>query len=574
MKPTGHFKIQPYHLWLLALVTGIAIFSRLFLGIDFTDEAYFVAMSDRFFHGAQPFVDELFVHQTTALLLTPLIRTHHLFFNEHDFIVLWFRLFYFLFVVLMASNLFLILTRLTHQTAALVVTLLYLSFVPFNIFNFTYNTLGLSFFTLGLWLGCVSVLCGSIAVTLLSGLSLGFSFFVYPSFVLTVPILIGSYYYARAKFSSRLLSVLLIAMLVPLLILLPILLKAGFAALNDSLHYSLTSFGHAGGLKKFQALAGELVRYPSRRLSLTFSVVALTLFFRKSHARLSFLLLLTLPLTVLYAVVQGGLIFATWYVFYFSSLGLFFFFLCEHSRIERLLLLNIYVPSMVAGGISAWSSVNGIGNFAIGAFPAAMVSSYFLMNAIKRLAVQANALSYLSTDVLPIIATIFAPFILLISLFSFTYRDGSVFALPRTVESGPYKGLRTSNESYEFLTRISSDISRLTNNVGRIVFYDFPAGHLLTTMPSGVPTTFMRHASNRKDCYLKYYRRHFGPSNYVFEVIDMPHHYSLSGRTRAQSRLVKLTFDAHSEDAWHRYIWQTHRLVAHRKGYLVYSTTE
>ena len=55
-----------------AVVVALLI-RRLRFGVDLTDEAFYVAMPYRFFVGDQPFVDEILIQQTAALMSYPLV---------------------------------------------------------------------------------------------------------------------------------------------------------------------------------------------------------------------------------------------------------------------------------------------------------------------------------------------------------------------------------------------------------------------------------------------------------------------------------------------------------------------
>src|SRR5580700_10165291 len=62
----------------LALAVVAVSYWRLSYGVDFTDEAWYVAVPYRFVLGGRPYVDELSVPQTTAaVLLYPFLWAYH-----------------------------------------------------------------------------------------------------------------------------------------------------------------------------------------------------------------------------------------------------------------------------------------------------------------------------------------------------------------------------------------------------------------------------------------------------------------------------------------------------------------
>ena len=64
---------------MIAALTALvaASYARMYFGVDFTDEAFYVALPYRFANGARPLVDEaLLVQQSSAVLLYPFVKSY------------------------------------------------------------------------------------------------------------------------------------------------------------------------------------------------------------------------------------------------------------------------------------------------------------------------------------------------------------------------------------------------------------------------------------------------------------------------------------------------------------------
>lgn len=78
----------------LGLITLVFVLSIIhsFYGLEITDEPYFLALCDSIWKGTKPFTDIWAMHQTSALLLLPLVGIWHLINNGTDGIMITFRI--------------------------------------------------------------------------------------------------------------------------------------------------------------------------------------------------------------------------------------------------------------------------------------------------------------------------------------------------------------------------------------------------------------------------------------------------------------------------------------------------
>ena len=117
---------------LVVLAVALATFLRLHYGIDFSDESYYVAMARRFALGDRPLIDEFSPHQSAALLPALLVWLRGRFVPGTEGLVLYTRLLYFGFGLLIWRELYRSLCEPFGPQAALLAGGLFTAFIPFN----------------------------------------------------------------------------------------------------------------------------------------------------------------------------------------------------------------------------------------------------------------------------------------------------------------------------------------------------------------------------------------------------------------------------------------------------------
>jgi hypothetical protein len=172
---------------LLALVVIGLTYWRLYYGIDFTDESFYVAVPYRLVLGAHPFVDETAgAQQLAAILIYPFIRAYDAVAGTTG-VVLFVRHLQFLFSLTVSLAVVLALRPVLETRRAVLVGLAAVAFVPFGIHSLSYNTLGSGLFAAGCLLGFQCLLEPERRATrVLAGLSHGLAVFVYPPLIAAV----------------------------------------------------------------------------------------------------------------------------------------------------------------------------------------------------------------------------------------------------------------------------------------------------------------------------------------------------------------------------------------------------
>jgi hypothetical protein len=174
------------------------------------------------------------------------------------------------------------------------------------------------------------------------------------------------------------------------------------------------------------------------------------------------------------------------------------------------LLAGVWLPALVAGITTAYSSANGSVNFGVGFFPAAIVTTVFLVWALEeaglpRWAAVAPALCVLG---------------LLLFMGSPLYRDGPESALRVRVRGGAFAGLLTSPRKRAFLGGLQRDLARAGSRCRILFFDDFPAGYLLTSARPDTNAAWSVSVARRdvaayQSALVRYYRRRGYPGMVV-----------------------------------------------------------
>jgi hypothetical protein len=457
--------------------TGLAIatvvvaagltYGRLFYGIDFTDEAFYVAVPYRFVLGAQPLVDETNIaQQTPALLLVPFVALWHWLVGV-DGIVLYARHLHYLFTAGVAAAVFVSLRRLLGDApSSAVYATAAVAFVPFGIHGLSYNTFASGFFTAGCFLGAAWSLRQERWLLVGAGCAHGLAIFTYPTFAVPVICWFALLYAVTHPRSLRSLVPGLVSAAAATLATVAFFMHRGVGTINDLVDQT-TEFGEQGGglgeLSDVVSFCWSSFAHKELAAALLI-VAAIALRWRPA---LTVFPLTLLPLAALPADLRTSAS-ANTYVTCFALLAPFAFLLVRGSDVGRRVLLLAWVPGAAAGVVTALSSANGPINVAIGFFPGLVATAVVLGLALR-----------------PVTAADFAPAAVLLSVgvalqYLSVYRDAGITNLTTAVGDGPYAGIFTTQAKHDFLTALDRDVTATTGDRCRIVFYDaFPAGYLL-----------------------------------------------------------------------------------------------
>lgn len=127
---------------LILILLAVPFFVRAFYGFDWSDECYYLALPYRFALGDHLFVDSWDIHQTSAILVAPIMWLYHRIVGNMDAILLFMRLLFVLFQLIISLIVYHMVHKLyENRTVGLLTAAVCLAFVPFSISDFSYNTI-------------------------------------------------------------------------------------------------------------------------------------------------------------------------------------------------------------------------------------------------------------------------------------------------------------------------------------------------------------------------------------------------------------------------------------------------
>lgn len=172
-------------------------------GFDWSDETYYLALPYRFLLGDHLFVDSWDIHQTSALLMVPLLWLYRAVTGTMDGVILFMRVLY---IVCQAAVALLVYRSVLHffgrRMPALLCAVLFFSFTPFGINTFSYNSMAYLFTTVSVVLLFYLYsrplgLVRAFLVGVFSGVFFALSAISYPFFLLVGPLLAFALWWVR-----------------------------------------------------------------------------------------------------------------------------------------------------------------------------------------------------------------------------------------------------------------------------------------------------------------------------------------------------------------------------------------
>jgi hypothetical protein len=512
----------------VVLAVALATWIRLHFGIDVSDESYYVAMARRFALGDRPLIDEFSPHQSAALLPALFVWLRGRFVPGVEGLVLYTRLLYFGLGLLIWRELHRSLRGPFGAQAALLAGGLFTAFIPFNIPNLSYNTLGCGCFTLGCFIATRATLGSGGRWTLAAaGLAQGLAALAYPTLLL--PVLLWWAALAvmtpRGRVGAALVTLAGIAL--PLAV-------AALALKKPSPEEWQLFLRGATAIK-----AGE---FPLRKLAVivitawesfawkavVVPAVVVCVVLARSRWRHRAWCAALLPLLLLPVAIDAAVVHANGYVLGLGLLAPFLMPGFSQPR-ERVLVATVWLPALIAGMTTAWTSTNGHWNFFVGFFPAAVLTCAYLVAAPSLPARPSKKKEPMPAPVpkgrlLAVVPVLIVLATLVTDQYRSIYRDDPLPRLTARVPAGAFAGLRTTPERAAFLAQLATDLAPL---LGDGIFYDsFPAGFLLVPGRPAVNTVWVMAPQENpgldRDVFLEYWARTRRTPAFAVRMLSIP----------------------------------------------------
>lgn len=496
---------------------------RLYFGVNFTDESFYIALPYRFILGNIPIKDEYSICQFAGIILYPFYSLYLHLNQSTDAIVLFARHLYLLFYAILTALCFFTLKKELKWKLALLTASVCLAFTFCNIAGLSYNTLAIFFLAIACF--CNFAIYQNFhkpQYYFFAGLCFSLTAFVYPPLLIMtllalILLCIKNWRYTLSYFVLGTIPVLILVIF--------IVHAAGLAALNNIYVY-LHNTGYINQhTNHIHLLINTWKLYtPDKALLgilliiylLTYTVTIFiksptqTLINSLNITRLISGLAITVILLASYALqdhFHNDL--PIWwdpitdcYVFLINICLLMpiYILILIHQRIYYQLFESVWVPSIIAGIITGLASANSIANCMIGLFPALIASIIILGQANKKLCylLLSSKFKIRYDNYLPYVITIAVLIILFINKYNFVYQDeplnelsnNSVSHLKQQIKEGPFKYLYTTTDIYRtnqlFITDLRSLIVDHAHIRSMLIYPGFSAGYLYSNL---LPTT-------------------------------------------------------------------------------------
>jgi hypothetical protein len=529
-----------------------ASWARLFVGMNLLGESYYVLVPWRWALGDAPFVNNVGLDQTYAVLVYPFVKLFALVTgNDATGIVLYTRHLYLLMMVGVAAIVFLTLRRHVRWQLALPASCVYGTWVLFATPQLGYNTICAALITVGAALGARVVADGKgRGYALASGAAFGIAVVAYPSLIFVVPFTAVFFVFAQGRRAVavvaeggflhppdppgaptgaaawRALSAWVGGGLAVLLGAGCVMLAFGPREIQRSLQMTLENtdrLHQLGGASKALAVAEGVWRLFGSRPYLVVVALIVYLVFRR-RPRLGRCLLAATPV-VLWLVAQRSLVGTSGYVLVYGIVAPYLFLFVPPSRREigARLLIWVWVPSVIAGAMTAYTSSFGYLNGAVGMMPALLVSGLFLAWALEAITASASdgaggvesrppaerrrSVPWLALVVLAGVVGVTISF-----QFQFQQVGRSYGDLTSRMDSGPWRGILVEPEQHRHAEEFAADLRAQGRPEDQLLVFDGGTGLYLYwtgAIASNYYWMIVDPVTGRlPDSTISYYRRH------------------------------------------------------------------
>lgn len=504
----------------LAIATATVVVSwlRLFIGVDLTDEAFYVTLPYRFALGDLPVRDEQNLTQFAGYLLTPLVRLSLWLNDGTDQLMLFMRHGHLLFTCIVGAVVYWASRALLPRSHALLTACLCVAFVPFNIHGLSYNTLGSGFLTMGMFLAFGATGGRGRPVLLLwwlAGTLHALAALAYP----TLPVALIAF--AAIAFTSlpsgrRKAAFLAYAAGALLVALLPLTLlyAAGWSSIREIGVYLAADQGPGRGLAKFGLIAMDFWNRAPHLDVLIGAVTALALLHRLPAGSGRLVRIVLALMLGVFCLRPNGTA-SLYIVTAIALLAPFLQWASLPDESTRQLMRTVWWPAAACGIVTAWTSSNGAMNASIGLFPAMLVSVMLIQHALLRPEEPSARWRNLNHAVAAAAPSLVVVALLLGGWVDFYGERYRAHWLTWPVERGPFKGISTFIQKRDQLHELHDHVlPKLRAGDSSFTFDGLPAAYLLLGVRPKTNSVWAPVPSPRPDRtpVLRYWQAHGLPT--------------------------------------------------------------
>jgi hypothetical protein len=467
----------------LCAVVLVALAYRMTIGVDLSDESYYVTFLDGWLKDGMGRSENLVVHQTAALLVFPAARLYTWIVGSERGLVLFLRCIFLAMACAASFCHYRFIRRLRDEAVAWLSALLVLCFIPFSLPAPSYNTIGMFGMLSALALFGTAALPprqagdGSMAATL-SGIAWMIAVIAYPTLAVALLALLALAFLAARDRGER------------MRLLGYALICAFFQFCGACLLLAVFGWRRLWQMLRFTSAVEQNSEYISAKLAKSLGLFVADPAFGTlclAAAALGIWLLVAgrdrgrdvWPSLVVSAIVLASYATATalWFpqhdiVVLLALAGLFALRSCPGSEGQPVTRL-IYATAFVGGVITALTSSNGFYNFPIGGLAAAaLVPALLVPRGARHRAVVAQC------GMLAVTAVLFCS-----SAFASVYGESADPLTARAVriKDGVFAGLLTNADQAAFIAAATTALGELAGRGKTILVMGRPAGVYLLT---------------------------------------------------------------------------------------------
>ena len=480
---------------------------RIQRGVDLSDEAIYIAIPMRFVLGDQPFLDDRSSFQGTGIMTMPLVFLYHRLVPSNEGVVLFMRIVFLGFLSGIGVAIQRAVRGWISAGSAMACGAIALFFVPFYVPQLSYNTVGggLTLFAAFASLRVSRSKTGSEATrhTILCGLAAAGAGLAYPPLGALFPVhLVTLLAFGRRQLGARRVVLLYLGGAAILGVYVGVfLVRAGLGSLKVTY-----DFQHASGPNLTNAAAAVLAELNGLKPDwFTTMAVALALTFVAARVRpVVFLLAVAVPF-----LAAPGRDDVSHSILFWACCALFaplFALLVKDRAMAFRVLATVWVPGMMAGFLTSFSSGNGGRAFGLGGFTCMMAGCILACRGCEE-ALGPFRPVVPGAGMVPPLALLYVLVARVLSPAS-VYRDHAPATLDALVRTGPFRGLRTTPQRRDFVEIMHRDVVDLARGKRFVLFMpDMNSAYLSANARPAIPEMWVMNVPARSAIQVRIFNK-------------------------------------------------------------------
>ncbi len=498
---------------LIVAYVVVMSFRRLAYGVDWADESFAYAITQRYALGDRPFVDEFNLRQSAGLIITPFYWLYMKMTGGTDGIVFYLRVLFFILQMGVGFSVYELAEKRIPRAFALVAGALPVAFIPFSMPCANYNNLGSMFLALGIMVGVRGFLEKNSSTLRWAGIFQALSCVAYPPNTVAVAVfgVCTRFLPDRPLAKEKPWRAAIDWVIGVAIVAIPFALILGphvMSGVRSALDYegqttrprgwekatgewnALVKFSPAAPATAVTALVAWVFgkQAPKARIFLASVMIAWTAyFFSEPYVDIRYTHVLTLHISV-----------------YIGLLAVVLVALLDWGEMARVFLFAAWIPSAIAGFLAAFASDNGqIMNGGLGLFTACILACIVT----PMIAAAPDGTLDLSRRVVGIVAIGFVSITMVKVNYLATYSDGPVTPELERVRFGPFRSLRAPPQKVQRTEELTQELRAVMPKNGVMLsYYDNPGPYLMVPSRPGVQTVWTDRRAHL-ELLVPYYKR-------------------------------------------------------------------